>query len=239
MSQLIKIQDFAELDLVQTQEVCNAIKTFEQLHSIEMPTLTYMISRHTEDSIIALIELKIMVCLEFFNLKMTMTDEQIKKTAELILDDYQWLTIPDVDMCFKSAMKGQYGKLYAAIDGQVILGWFTQYSKDRSNAMEELSLRQHYELKKKKEIHPDIVQAFKKVQFERSEKPKPPVLQPSVVEKRAWEVFKYLDKKQGKSLPGTNFPVVKVGGRHYSIDDFTAFYFKRISDRKKLIDNPQ
>lgn len=235
MSNLIKISDFSSLTLPETQKVCNEITTFEKLHSIDMPTLTFMVKTHTEEKILALIRLKIDTALDFFNLKHTMNDGQIRLTADFILEDYKWLTIPDIDMCFKNAMRGDYGKLYAAIDGQVILLWFKQYSIDRSNAMEELSLRQHYELKKKKEIHPDIIAAYKKVLGEKEEKKNTFTPIPvSDTQQRAWNLFDRIDKVQKKTFAGT-YPIIYLNGlrKHLTRDQFSAFYFKRISEKER------
>lgn len=238
MSNLIKISDFSGLTLPETQKICNEITTLEKLHSVEMPTLTFMVKTHTEEKILALIRLKIDKALDFFNLKHTMNDSQIKRTAEYILEDYQWLTIPDVDMCFKNAEKGHYGKLYAAIDGQIILQWFQAYALNRSNVMEELSLREHLDKKAKKGIHPDIIEAYKKVLVEKEEKKH--VFKPvdvSEVQKRAWEIFDRIDKKQKKTF-SAGYPIIhlKSKGQHYTRDQFSALYFKRIADRKKRIE---
>jgi hypothetical protein len=234
MSDLIKIQDFAALTLPESITVCSAVKTFEQLHSVEIPTITYMAKKHGDEKIQAYVRLKIDKALDFFNLKSTMNDSQITTTAEFIVQDFQWLTLSDISMCFDNAMKGYYGKLYAAIDGQVILLWFKQYSIDRSDAMEDLSLRQHYELKTKKGIHPDIIEAYQNVLREKQEvkntfKP----IDVSEVQKMAWVIFDRIDKTQKKKYAGT-YPIIYLNSleKHLTRDQFSAFYFKRASQKK-------
>lgn len=62
-----------------------------------------------------------------------MTPEQVYMTAELIVSDFYYMNVADINHIFKSAKMGHYGQLYGRIDGQLILSWFEQYSKDRAN----------------------------------------------------------------------------------------------------------
>jgi hypothetical protein len=78
----------------------------------------------------------------FFNVGKTMTQLQIAQTVQLIVEDFDYLALEDLKVCFKNAKKGLYGKLYDRIDGAVIIQWIETYEKERLKAFEE-SDRQH------------------------------------------------------------------------------------------------
>lgn len=84
---------------------------------------------------------------EFLNVNGTMNAMQIGQTAQFILDDYSWLTIDDMKLCFNLAKKGAFGQVYGRLDGQVILAWFRQYETQRVKAADEVSYQEHQSLK--------------------------------------------------------------------------------------------
>lgn len=79
---------------------------------------------------------------EFVNVGKKMTDMQTFETAMIILQDYKYLTIADINLLFKRAKSGYYGKLYDRLDGQIILDWFRLYDKERTAAAVEDSINE-------------------------------------------------------------------------------------------------
>lgn len=77
--------------------------------------------------------------LEFFNVTETMTDRQVAMTVDLIIEEYPYLKMDDLKLCFKNAMKMKYGQIYNRIDGQVILGWLKAYNAERCEAAQTAS----------------------------------------------------------------------------------------------------
>lgn len=230
MDKIVKIQEFSGLELAKAVEVCNAIQSFEQLYHSEIPTLRYFSATYSKEKIEAIICLKISGMLEFLNLKRTMEERQIEVVAEMIVEKYHWLTIWDIDQVFKKAMFGDYGQLYSAIDGTIIFEWFRKYEFERFEEMEKISIETHLARKAGKiEFHPEVTAKIKEILGEKMElnQVKKKAHDPSLIEKRAWEIFSWLDKRQQKTLPKTNIPVILVGGRHYTNDQFTKHYFNK------------
>lgn len=81
--------------------------------------------------------------LEFFNASDTMSDVQVAMTVDLIIEEYPYMKTDDIKLCFKNAMKMKYGKLYTRIDGQIIMGWFLEYNKERCAVADNQSWSEH------------------------------------------------------------------------------------------------
>ena len=93
---------------------------------------------------------------EFLNVNGTMNAMQIGQTAQFILDDYSWLTIDDMKLCFTLAKKGAFGQVYGRLKKQVILEWFRQYETQRVKAADEVSYQEHQSLKESNRATRDI-----------------------------------------------------------------------------------
>jgi hypothetical protein len=87
----------------------------------------------------ALLSLLLTDLVLFFNVGKIMSPAQIAQTVALILEDYDWLCIEDLKVCFNNAKKGVYGKLYDRIDGQVILEWIDAYARERLDACHDIN----------------------------------------------------------------------------------------------------
>ena len=81
--------------------------------------------------------------LEFFNAADTMSDVQVAMTVDLIIEEYAYMKLDDIKLCFKNAMKMKYGKIYNRIDGQVIMSWFKEYNKERCSTADNQSYNEH------------------------------------------------------------------------------------------------
>lgn len=81
--------------------------------------------------------------LEFFNAAETMSDVQVAMTVDLIIEEYAYMKLDDIKLCFKNAMKMKYGKIYNRIDGQVIMSWFKEYNKERCSTADNQSYNEH------------------------------------------------------------------------------------------------
>lgn len=71
---------------------------------------------------------------EFFNVGKSMNDFQTATTVDLIIDSYSYFLIDDLKLCFKKALRGDYGKVYDRLDGAVILEWLRTYASERAQA---------------------------------------------------------------------------------------------------------
>lgn len=78
--------------------------------------------------------------LDFFSVGKSMGAVQVATTADLIIEEYYFLKPDDFKLCFNQAKKGQYGKVYDRIDGQVIFDWLSAYVSDRMHTAREQSI---------------------------------------------------------------------------------------------------
>ncbi|MFV0325326.1 MAG: DUF6633 family protein [Bacteroides xylanisolvens] len=72
-----------------------------------------------------------------------MSDIQAAMTVDLIIEEYPYLKLDDLKLCFKNAMKMKYGNIYNRIDGQVIMSWFRSYNKERCAVADNQSWNNH------------------------------------------------------------------------------------------------
>ena len=77
-------------------------------------------------------------CQAYFNLQQPMSAQQLITTAELIMEEYYYLRIDEFQLCFKSAMKGEYGPLYNRIDGQVFFEWIKKFMITRQSITDKM-----------------------------------------------------------------------------------------------------
>ena len=76
---------------------------------------------------------------DFFNVKGNMNKNQIRLTAELILDNpgFYDLTLNNIKTCFRRKMMSE--KLYDRLDGNIILGWLREFKSEMADHCETVS----------------------------------------------------------------------------------------------------
>ena len=89
-----------------------------------------------ENAVKAILSILVSDLVNFFSIGKTMNVPQIGQTIDLILEDYSTMKPDDFKLCFTRAKKGYYGKVYDRIDGQVILGWLSQYDFEKADEIE-------------------------------------------------------------------------------------------------------
>jgi len=120
-------------------------------------------------------------CQQYFNLQQPMNAQQLSLTAELILEDYYYLRVEELQICFRMAMKGEFGPLYNRIDGQVFFEWIKKYMTKRGAVTERIQQEKQtnnniYEVFN----HPQIESAMKDVydKIAHKESPQPEAKRP-------------------------------------------------------------
>ncbi len=93
-----------------------------------------------------------------------MNAQQLMLTAELIMEEYYYLRIEELRMCFRMAMKGEFGPVYNRIDGQVFFEWIVKYMPKRQLITDRMKQEQQsnnniYEIF----AHPQMNEAMKDV----------------------------------------------------------------------------
>ena len=61
----------------------------------------------------------------------TISEPVIRDLAYMLLDEYPWMTFPDVRLCLRRGIQGKYGEIYDRLDVPVIFGWFRSYVSER------------------------------------------------------------------------------------------------------------
>lgn len=121
---------------------CRMVNSYLAVFNCDMPALVEIEKTYGYEFLQAYLEGWIVNLREFVNVGKKMTDIQTFEAAMIILQDYKYLTIADINLLFKRAKSGYYGKLYDRLDGQIILDWFRTYDKERMIAAEEESINE-------------------------------------------------------------------------------------------------
>lgn len=120
-------------------------KNFESVFSIPSPSLVGLGKYFGEVVVKAFLHDELQRLRFFFSVGRGLTDEAIEELCELIIEEYYFFNLSDVKLVFKKAKKGNFGKSYDRVDGQIILEWFSAYNELR------LSASERFEEQKRKE----------------------------------------------------------------------------------------
>lgn len=114
-----------------------------------------MESESSEIAVKALLSILIIDTLDFLNVGKTMNDRQVAATIDLILEDYSVYKIDYFVLCFNRAKKGNYGKLYDRVDGQIILGWLAEFDLEYQQEVEQERWNEKKRIEKDTVLSPD------------------------------------------------------------------------------------
>jgi hypothetical protein len=107
------------------------------------PSLAMVRKQYSEDFITAYIALWIDNLNDFVNAARRMTPAQIEETAIILFQEYYYLNIADINLVFRRIKKGEFGQLFAEIDGIKILSWFEQYAQERMRTSADQEMVNH------------------------------------------------------------------------------------------------
>jgi len=111
--------------------------------SSSTPALSVLRKKNGEEAVLAALEAWILDMNEFVNVQRTMGPAQIKQTAVMILSDFYYFKIADINLVFTRAKKGYFGDLYGSLDGMKIYRWFVDYDIERSQTAYMDNLKDH------------------------------------------------------------------------------------------------
>lgn len=97
----------------------------------EAPTLASIRKNYSEDFLVAYIAVWIVNLNDFVNASRKMSPEQMEETAFMIYQEYYYMNLADINLVFRKIKKGEFGQLFAELDGVKILGWFEKYNQER------------------------------------------------------------------------------------------------------------
>lgn len=119
------------------------IKSVPQCLQSNTPALSELKKREGEDKVLTLLEIWIVDINKFLNMNNKMAPVQIKQTALMLLQDFYYFRIADINYLFTQAKKGKYGELYGSIDGSKIYKWFERHDKERAAESYLANLQEH------------------------------------------------------------------------------------------------
>ena len=73
------------------------------------------------------------------------------QTAIMLMEDFYYFKIADINLVFTRAKKGAFGELYGSLDGSKIYQWFEQYDNERSGTAYNDALKEH-DIKKERRL---------------------------------------------------------------------------------------
>jgi len=146
-----------------------------QLHEIlalkTSPTLAEIRKNKNQQATVNIMVAMMDMCQQYFNLQQPMNAQQLALTAELMLEDYYYLRVDELQVCFRMAMKGEFGPVYNRIDGQVFFEWIRKFMTKRQAISERINLEKQstnniYEMFQHPQVVDAIQQAADKLKIE-------------------------------------------------------------------------
>ena len=153
----------------------SASSTEVQLHEIlalkTSPTLAEIRKSKNQQATVNIMVAMMDTCQQYFNLQQPMNAQQLALTAELMLEDYYYLRVDELQVCFRMAMKGEFGPLYNRIDGQVFFEWIRKFMGKRQAISERINLEKQsnnniYEMFQHPQVQEAIQTAADKLKIE-------------------------------------------------------------------------
>jgi hypothetical protein len=104
------------------------------------PTLAEIRKDKNQQATVNIMVAMMDMCQQYFNLQQPMNAQQLALTAELMLEDYYYLRVDELQVCFRMAMKGEFGPVYNRIDGQIFFEWIRKFMTKRQAISERINL---------------------------------------------------------------------------------------------------
>ena len=125
------------------------------------PTLAEIRKDKNQQATVNIMVAMMDMCQQYFNLQQPMNAQQLALTAELMLEDYYYLRVDELQVCFRMAMKGEFGSVYNRIDGQIFFEWIRKFMTKRQAISERINLEKQsnnniYEMFQ----HPQVLEAI-------------------------------------------------------------------------------
>jgi hypothetical protein len=112
-----------------------------------MPSLARLRSISGEVKAEAYVKLWLIYIDELLNLKERMSELQVTEVARLVVSEYYYLNIADLNLLISKVSLGEYGKAYDRLSINQIMWWFLQYSSDRAAEVERTNYEAHARVK--------------------------------------------------------------------------------------------
>lgn len=149
MSNIVKInkkefiQKFEPVSMVMEYR---HIKNIDQAINEDANTVSVYVKELGYDTVSAVVELHLVALNQSINVNQLLSVYQIKEIAVELLATFYYISVVEIAYVFRKIKRGDYGKLYGALNMPDILGFFAQYIEERS---------QVFIAKSTKDIHND------------------------------------------------------------------------------------
>ena len=121
-------------------------RSVDDVFGSSVPSLSGIASGLGENKARAAVVLLLDEVVGFFNVGNTMDASQVAVTTDLIIEEYPYFQLDDLNLAFRNAMKGRYGEVYNRLDGLVVMGWLKKYEAERCARADILSYNEHRQL---------------------------------------------------------------------------------------------
>lgn len=129
------------------QSQCSGVTTAVQCLQSGLPVIASIKRDLGHDFIVAYVEMWIVNILDLIGVKNSMNPTQTQYAASLIVDEFYYMNLADINLTMKRVLSGVYGELYENINIPKILSWFRQYSEERGLAASEESYNEAQSMK--------------------------------------------------------------------------------------------
>lgn len=122
--------------------------SISQVIESNRPNIQSIIEKNGAGNTRTIISIAIIDVCKFFAVGKSIGQDQVQEIAELIMANYQQLSMADIAVCFKMAKTGKLanGKLYDRLDGNIICLWLNEY--------EELKREKRSQMERSKPMDP-------------------------------------------------------------------------------------
>lgn len=147
MGEIIKIDRQEFITKYEPRQMLMAYREVNTIaKAIECDTngISYYAKHLGMDSVLATIELHLVALNAAVNVKQQLNEHQIKEIAIEILSNYYYINMVEIGLILRKAKRGEYGKLYGALNMVDILSWFANYAEERTNLYVEKQMANRF-----------------------------------------------------------------------------------------------
>lgn len=115
----------------------------------DYPTLREREADEGGEKVLGDIQLMLIWLDEQIDVSSPLGEQQYEAIALLILQEFGWLRLEDLAVCFKNVLAGKLGKVYNSIDTVKVMDWVRQYAEGLRQARAYKNELQHQHQKTK------------------------------------------------------------------------------------------
>lgn len=211
-----------------------APKTWDEALDVKRPSLSKIEIKDGRQKCEQIIAIIIDDLVRFFNLKITINDEQLAFTSELIFDKYKHYSVSQLLYFSRMVKSAEIGKVYDRIDGAMIMEWLQIFDERRADSVKQ-AFDKRYAKTQRERLDADMEQyknlspeAMKQVDWWinhiRQTIPKSYPGKRNVSASKTYSILSEFDKLYFEQLQGELVEIhkrtVNISGKHYNQVEF-------------------